>query len=1163
MNIFYKMIFRILVLIFCFNCQNSYSAPLLTNILKTSDSTSSGYYLVGAPNSPLAILDIYGNFIQKEKLESLPNSGGDFKVHPNGMFSYYANNLEKHVVLDKDLNVIDTVASIGNYITDYHDFQIMSNGNYLLFGQDQRTMDLSQIAENGQPNTQVIGFEIQELDKKTKQVVFSWNTFDHINITDATEDIDFSKPLILYCHLNSILVDNDGNLILCFRHLDELIKINKTTGEIIWRMGGSKSKNNQFTFINDVNVKGFVGFSHQHDPIRLANGNILLFDNGNLKDPTYSRAVEYSINESSKTATKVWEYIKKDSMFSYAMSNAQRLENGNTLINWTQLITEVDSLGNIVQEFKIENDFAYRSYKAPVFMDYSKEYIKSNQNFNFVNTKFDTGIILECNNVPKSGWINVENHRISMQNPPIDTNSLVSKLLPVRLVFKSKEIKTYSARAKVSLSKLPSFSLTDSILVLSRDAETKGTFKKINYTINRGTSQLEFDINGNCEILIGIVKNLEIPMLIFPAFNQTNISNNPTLTWQNVLGATSYNVQLSNDNFKTILKEVNVNTNSATFNNLDYSSVYYWRVASKSIGKISAHSDIWNFKTKMIFPSLINPPNETKFFDIELDSLLWSKNPLATSYSIQMAENIGFSIGLYNFSNIKNNYYIPNNIQLGKKYYWRVKSDNSEGSSDWSEVYVLSTINEKPVLVSPQNNTINSYNKIKFVWQQKNTEDYYSIQVSTNSKFTNLVLNYTYIDTNTFEITKLLPSTTYYWRIKIDDSNKKSLWSDFWTFRTKLKTPVNYVPKNGEILEFNSITLEWSKIIDASSYSLEVSLNQDFKTLLNKEEIQNNTSFKISNLLESTTYYWRVQAKSSNNSSDYSNFSSFVTPTKMNLKQPILTFPQNDSKDLQEIIFFEWLKDSTLNKNKITYRIQIAKDNEFFNTIIDSSSEVENFYNEIPFENGTTYFWRIMTLEEGGYSKWSEIWSFSIRDIVDLSAPIIISPTNNFESQIDYIDFRWTSQKDIDNYVLQVARDNKFENLVFDLTTNSKSYRLSGLQKTLNYYWRVAFVLNNQQFWSELRSFTFKNDVNSIDFEISNNKVLFNISNEMNVCKITTSEEIKFIQLVDLLGNKITIDSNENLEGYNFEFSNLKSAVYFLIYQKDNKYYCKKFIYQN
>jgi hypothetical protein len=144
--------------------------------------------------------------------------------------------------------------------------------------------------------------------------------------------------------------------------MDEITKIDRTNGGVLWRLGGL---NNEFTFINDN-----IGFSHQHNARRVAPGRITLFDNGNFHSPPFSRAIEYELDEVNKTATLVWQFDHNKDIFSFAMGNAQRLPNGNTLIGWGTAgipsITEVDIYGNIVFELGMDDSlWTYRAYRFP------------------------------------------------------------------------------------------------------------------------------------------------------------------------------------------------------------------------------------------------------------------------------------------------------------------------------------------------------------------------------------------------------------------------------------------------------------------------------------------------------------------------------------------------------------------------------------------------------------------------------------------------------------------------------------------------------------------------------------------------------------------------------------------------------------------------------
>jgi hypothetical protein len=110
--------------------------------------------------------------------------------------------------------------------------------------------------------------------------------------------------------------------------MNEITKIDRATGNIIWRLG-LHAAHNDFTFVNDAR-----GFSHQHDIRRLPNKNITLFDNGNFLNPEFSRAVEYKLNENSHRATLVWKYEASPPIWGGFMGNVQRLPSGNTMVGW-------------------------------------------------------------------------------------------------------------------------------------------------------------------------------------------------------------------------------------------------------------------------------------------------------------------------------------------------------------------------------------------------------------------------------------------------------------------------------------------------------------------------------------------------------------------------------------------------------------------------------------------------------------------------------------------------------------------------------------------------------------------------------------------------------------------------------------------------------------
>ncbi|MCB0726956.1 MAG: aryl-sulfate sulfotransferase [Ignavibacteriae bacterium] len=286
-----------------------------------------------------------------------PNGVVDFKRQPNGVMTYYSRARRMFLSMDNDFNVNDSFYCGNGYTTNIHDMQLLDNGNYLLTSYDPQPVDMSVIVPGGNPNAIVTGFIIQELDPD-RNVVFQWRSWDHFQITDANH-IDLTDSLIDYVHGNAVEPDDDGNIMMSCRHMSEITKISRTTGDIIWRFGGI---NNEFTILNDS-----VEFTYQHDIRRIANGNITMYDNGNFHTPNFSRAVEYQLDETNKIATLVWQYINDPVIYGNATGSVQRLSNGNTFICWGAApigtFSEVTPSGEIALQLTFEPGIrSYRGY---------------------------------------------------------------------------------------------------------------------------------------------------------------------------------------------------------------------------------------------------------------------------------------------------------------------------------------------------------------------------------------------------------------------------------------------------------------------------------------------------------------------------------------------------------------------------------------------------------------------------------------------------------------------------------------------------------------------------------------------------------------------------------------------------------------------------------
>ena len=182
------------------------------------------------------------------------------------------------------------------------------------------------------------------LDRATGQFAFDWahnNTLQLIPVNQTWEthrDARF-KP---------------GNIFFSYRSNDVIGVIDYDTGDIVWAWG-----------------PGII--DGQHKPHMLANGNVLIFDNGTLRG--YSRVIELD----PITETIAWEYVAdpKDAFFSRAISGAQRLPNGNTLIceGGRSRLFEVTPDKDIVWEFT--NPYHHPNGRRAIYrcLRYAPEYV--------------------------------------------------------------------------------------------------------------------------------------------------------------------------------------------------------------------------------------------------------------------------------------------------------------------------------------------------------------------------------------------------------------------------------------------------------------------------------------------------------------------------------------------------------------------------------------------------------------------------------------------------------------------------------------------------------------------------------------------------------------------------------------------------------------------
>ena len=231
----------------------------------------------------------------------------------------------EYVIFDGSYREIARVRAGNGYRGDLHEFLITPEDTALLVAYAARRWDLSPIG--GPKDGMAWEGIVQEVDIESGEVIFEWHSLDHVGIEESYVELPEDPDYVYdYFHINSIDVDHDGNLLICARNTWTVYKVERESGEIIWRLDGKKS---------DFEMGTGTQSAFQHDARRQRDGTITIFDNGaHPKVHDRSRGIVVELDELQMSARLVREYTSPKKRLSTSQGNMQLLPNSNILIGW-------------------------------------------------------------------------------------------------------------------------------------------------------------------------------------------------------------------------------------------------------------------------------------------------------------------------------------------------------------------------------------------------------------------------------------------------------------------------------------------------------------------------------------------------------------------------------------------------------------------------------------------------------------------------------------------------------------------------------------------------------------------------------------------------------------------------------------------------------------
>lgn len=972
-------------------------------VFRTLGNASPGMFMINPPSQDSgAFLDHGGQWRWRFPAERLTN----FQQHSDG--SYTGFTMANTFTRWNSSMVEQGVLAADGFDTDFHDVKVIAGGKYLVLGVEYRPMDMSKVVTGGQTDAVIMGLVVQERTFDG-QTTWTWKSLDHIPVTDATSDINLRQSVIDYIHANSLWQDTDGNILISCRHLDEVIKVNRSTGAVMWRWGGSGSKGNQFTWLNDTK-DGFTGFSHQHTVQRLADGTILMFDNGNLRPGAISRAVKYRINEVTKTAERIWEYDRFASVVSQSMGSAEELPNGNILVGWGNnssglVLTEVTPSGDVVAEVVAEPGYpssSYRVSKTQFSMVGAQRSITTSGTFAFDRNGESVGATLTIQ-TPVTATVTIERHR-NLSALTATPNPEPCRYLPIRWTVRAQTSGQITGALTFSLADATWLSDVTAIVMYNRAVEGNGLWAKVQGTYNEATKTFSTNAFAVGEYMVASEVCLT-PTLREPFPGKQRVPLTARLEWTAAQNDRGYEVVVATaPTFVagSVVFRDTVTTLVATTSKLGSLSTYHWRVrALRNAGPGDWSVTGW-FTTTIDIPTMVQPlirKSDTVAF-IPSSGFVWTSVAFASRYQIRVFRATDTTTALLDRT-VTSTSDVVSQLEPNTWYFWQVRSVADSITSQWSPLSLFITAPSVPVLLAPRDSSQGLPREgLPVAWRSVVGARGYDVRVSVGST-SEVVFNRKITDT-VATMPLLLFDTTYVWAIRAVGAYGPGLWSREHTFRTIARDvfppAVLVSPLPLDVVDKSEVLLQWHHP-KAAGFVVNVFESEVAESpIWTTSTVEKSATIPSGFLVNDVPYYWSVTSTNATGEvSETERWSFTVSVPPVVVIGLNAVFPRDGAVDVPIEGELVWAADSRSS----SYRVQMFDQTGL---AVLSMTVGDTTLGYTGLRRGGRYTWRVIGIRGDEPIDTSDVASFttvlpvtSVDETIDETSGVLLWSGSSFQ----------------------------------------------------------------------------------------------------------------------------------------------------------------------
>ena len=226
------------------------------------------------------------------------------------------------IALDDRYRVKQDVKAGNGLQIDLHELNLTSRGTALITAYELVQANLRSIG--GPAKGPVYAAHAQEIDLTSGKVLLDWFSLDHIAIGETYEPVPKAGQSLDYIHMNSVAETTDGNLLISGRNTSALYKVDRSTGKLLWRLGGKRS---------DFQVQSAARFHYQHHARQWDDTTLTVFDNGANVEKR-SRGLLLDVDETRQTVGLTRAYLHPAAFLSATLGSVTRLPDGRIFVGW-------------------------------------------------------------------------------------------------------------------------------------------------------------------------------------------------------------------------------------------------------------------------------------------------------------------------------------------------------------------------------------------------------------------------------------------------------------------------------------------------------------------------------------------------------------------------------------------------------------------------------------------------------------------------------------------------------------------------------------------------------------------------------------------------------------------------------------------------------------